>query len=54
MATNIFNYNGTLATTIADGSIDNTTSIAMPGRGYINYGEPVNQDLLLDNAKFCQ
>jgi hypothetical protein len=46
MATNIFNYNGTLATTIADGSIDNTTSIAMPGRGYINYGEPVNQDLL--------
>jgi len=46
MATNIFNYNGTLRTTIADGAIDNTTSIAMPGRGYLNYGEPVNQDLL--------
>ena len=46
MATNIFNYNGTLATTIADGALDATTSIALPGRGYINYGEPVNQDLL--------
>lgn len=46
MATNIFNYNGTLATTIADGAIDSSTSIAMPGRGYLNYGEPVNQDLL--------
>ena len=46
MATNIFNYNGTLATTIADASIDTTTSIAMPGRGYINYGESVNQDML--------
>jgi len=46
MATNIFNYNGTLATTIADGSIDNTTSLALPGRGYLNYGEPVNQDML--------
>jgi hypothetical protein len=46
MATNIYNYNGTLATTIADGAIDNTTSIAMPGRGFLNYGEPVNQDML--------
>jgi len=46
MATNIYNYNGTLATTIADGAIDTTTSIAMPGRGYLNYGEPVNQDML--------
>ena len=46
MSTNIFNYNGTLATTIADGAIDNTTSIALPGRGYLNYGEPVNQNML--------
>jgi len=46
MATNIFNYDGSLRTTIADGAIDSTTSIAMPGRGYLNYGEPVNQDML--------
>ena len=46
MATNIFNYNGTLATTIADGALDTSTSIAMPGRGYLNYGESVNQDML--------
>jgi hypothetical protein len=46
MSTNIYNYNGTLETTIPDGSIDNTTSLALPGRGYLNYGEPVNQNML--------
>jgi hypothetical protein len=46
MSTNIYNYNGTLETTIPDGGIDNTTSLALPGRGYLNYGEPVNQNML--------
>jgi hypothetical protein len=46
MATNIYNYDGTLRTTIPDNAIDSTTSINMPGRGFINYGEDVNQDLL--------
>jgi hypothetical protein len=47
MATNIYNYDGTLLTTIPDGSIDTTSaSIKFPGRGYVNYGEPVNENLL--------
>jgi hypothetical protein len=47
MATNIFNYNGTLLTTVQDGTISTAvSSIAFPGRGYQNYGEAVNQDML--------
>lgn len=47
MATNIYNYDGTLLTTIPDGSIDTTSaSIKFPGRGYVNYGEPVNENIL--------
>lgn len=47
MATSIYNYDGTLLATIPDGSIDTTSaSIKFPGRGYINYGEPVNENML--------
>jgi hypothetical protein len=46
MATNIFNYDGTLRTTVADGAIDDTTAIKFPGRGYLNYGESVNENML--------
>mgnify|MGYP003340854526 CR=1 FL=1 len=47
MATNIFNYDGTLRTTVADGSIDTSSaSIRFPGRGYLNYGEPINENIL--------
>lgn len=47
MATNIFNYDGTLLTTVQDGTIDSThASIKFPGRGYLNYGEPVNENML--------
>ena len=47
MATNIFNYNGTLLTTVADGTIDaEHASIKFPGKGFINYGEPVNENML--------
>jgi hypothetical protein len=47
MSTNIYNYDGTLLTTIADGSIStNSASIKFPGRGYVNYGAPVNENML--------
>lgn len=47
MATNIFNYDGTLLATVQDGTIDSThASIKFPGRGYLNYGEPVNENML--------
>lgn len=47
MATNIFNFDGTLLTTVADGSLDIThASIKFPGRGYQNYGEPIMENLL--------
>lgn len=47
MSTNIYNYDGTLLTTVADGSIStNSASIKFPGRGYVNYGAPVNEDML--------
>jgi hypothetical protein len=47
MATNIFNFDGTLLTTVADGALDQThASIKFPGRGYQNYGEPVMENLL--------
>ena len=47
MATNIYNFDGTLLTTIPDGSIDTTSaSIKFPGRGYVNYGAPVNENML--------
>lgn len=47
MSTNIYNYDGTLLTTVADGSIStNSASIKFPGRGYVNYGAPVNENML--------
>lgn len=47
MATNIFNYDGTLLTTVEDGSIDTSSaSIKFPGRGFVNYGGPVNENML--------
>lgn len=47
MATNIFNYNGSLLTTVQDGTISTTAcSLALPGRAYQNYGEAVDQDML--------
>lgn len=47
MSTNIYNYDGTLLTTVADGSIStNAASIKFPGRGYVNYGAPVNENML--------
>ncbi len=47
MATNIYKYDGELLTTVADGAIATTeSSIKFPGRGYVNYGQPVNENML--------
>jgi hypothetical protein len=47
MSTNIYEYNGTLLVTIADGTINTTASpLQIPGKGYTNYGAPVMQDIL--------
>lgn len=47
MATTINNYDGTELTTVADGAINTTSSsIKFPGRGFVNYGEPVNENML--------
>lgn len=54
MATNIFNFNGTLLTTVADGTIDTThSSLKFPGKGYQNYGEPVMENLLWTMTNFA-
>ena len=54
MATNIYNFNGTLLTTIADGTIDTTHStLKFPGKGYQNYGEPVLEDILWATTNFA-
>jgi len=47
MATSIYNYDGSLLASVADGEVDDTsTSIRFPGRGYVNYGALINEDLL--------
>jgi len=47
MPTNIFNYDGSLLTVVQDGVLATTAaSIKFPGRGYKNYGEPVNENML--------
>jgi len=54
MATNIYNFNGTLLTTVADGTIDTTHStLKFPGKGYQNYGEPVLEDVLWTMTNFA-
>jgi len=47
MATNIYQFNGTLLATVADGTLNTSAApIAFPGKGYSNYGAPVMQDIL--------
>lgn len=47
MATNIYQFNGTLLATVADGTLNTSAApIAFPGKGYSNYGAPVMQDVL--------
>ena len=55
MATSIYNYDGSLLASVADGEIDETSaSIRFPGRGYVNYGAPVNENLLWIAQNFAR
>lgn len=47
MPTSIYKYDGTLLTTVADSTLDSTSStLRFPGRGYQNYGEPVMENFV--------
>jgi len=53
MATRIYLFDGTLLTTVADGTLESTVSpLSIPGKGYTNYGEPVMQDILWTMTNF--
>jgi hypothetical protein len=54
MATNIFKFDGTLLTTVADGTIDTTHStLKFPGNGYQNYGPPLLENILWTMTNFA-
>jgi hypothetical protein len=47
MPTNIYKYDGTLLTTVADATLDTTHStLKFPGTGYKRYSEPVMENLV--------
>jgi hypothetical protein len=51
MAYTINKTDGSILTTIADGTIDTTTNLSLFGKNYAGYGEPLNENLvgLLEN-----
>lgn len=51
MPYNINRYNGTILTTVEDGTVDNTLDIKLIGRNYAGYGEVQNENMvhLLEN-----
>jgi len=54
MSTNIYQFNGTLLTSVADGALNTIAApIAFPGKGYTNYGAPVLQDVLWTMQNFA-
>jgi len=52
MAYTINKTDGTIVTTITDGTVDNTTSLQLFGKSYSGFGEALNENLvkLLENA----
>lgn len=46
MAYTINKTDGTVLTTIADGTLDTTTDISLFGKNYAGYGEPLNENLV--------
>jgi len=52
MAYTINKTDGTVVTTITDGTVDNTTSLQLFGKSYSGFGEALNENLvkLLENA----
>jgi hypothetical protein len=54
MSENIYQFNGSLLVSVADGALNTTAApIAFPGRGYTNYGSPVLQNQLWDMQHFA-
>jgi hypothetical protein len=54
MSTTINNFNGSLLVSVADGALNTTAApIALPGKGYTNYGQPVLQDILWTMQNFA-
>ena len=51
MAYTLYKSDGTLLTTIPDGSVDSTTSLLLPGPNYVGYGQHLDENLvyLLEN-----
>jgi hypothetical protein len=51
MSYTIYKSDGTVLTTIADGALDNTTNLTLPGPNYVGYGQKLNENLvyLLEN-----
>ena len=51
MAYTINKTDGTVLTTIVDGTLDETTNLSLPGKGYTGYGESQNENFikLLEN-----
>ena len=39
-------YNGTVVTTVADGTVDTTTDLKLIGKNYAGYGEIQNENFL--------
>jgi hypothetical protein len=44
MAYTINKADGTVLTTIVDGTLDETTNLGLPGKGYNGYGEIQNEN----------
>ena len=54
MSTNIYQFNGSLLVSVADGALNTTAApLAFPGKGYTNYGAPVLQDVLWTMQNFA-
>lgn len=51
MSYTIYKSDGSVLTTIADGALDNTTNLTLPGPNYVGYGQKLNENLvyLLEN-----
>ena len=46
MSYQVNRFNGTLVTTVADGTIDSTTDLRLIGKNYAGYGEVQNENFL--------
>jgi hypothetical protein len=49
----IIKSNGTQLAVIADGAVDTTTSLELPGPNYVGYGQKLNENLVYLLENFC-